>query len=58
VVARKLAMELGDEPWLVGVQRCHRQADDQGRDVVASVLRQGEQELRDPAARFVVEAPD
>lgn len=52
------AVELGDEPWLVGVERRQREADDQGGDVVAPVLRDGKQKLRDPAPGFVVEAPE
>ena len=58
VVARQLPAQLVDEARLVGVERREREAEDQVGDVLGAVLRDGEQQQREAAARVVVEAAE
>ena len=55
VVARQLPAKLVLEARLVGVERREREAEDQIGDVLGAVLRDGEQQQREAAARVVVE---
>ena len=55
VEARQLAPHVVHEPRLVRAQAGERQAQDQVGDVVGAVLRDREQQQREPAARVVVE---